>query len=579
MSSLMSFADVDGASNDFHDISRGIKKENYDYGYDDDGKPYCKVKRFANNFDSKLSHWKIGQKPEERYVNKKVKLLLESALELSNPAKRFVSKEIQAEKFKPIYGKEFKKLLWDMYLNDYIAAEGVNIRAWAGFANQTNISLMPVGNKEYQSSDELETDLTAAGYSEQEQRKTIAYIEKVNEITDFRYYQQDLVKQSMVGGLAGLFIEIYEKQTKINDITIPKTTPAIIKPLHWSYFDQVRVDTATWKFDSVRYTDFEDMTSDGPAFIPGNRLIYITRNDHQITPNNLFYGISDFHSIWKLSNIIRQAEEIDLPEIVTSMWSQPGVFKFRNMNIDEIDEFMASVTPGSLRGFNANVDFIPVPLKHDGWFLLTLLQNSISHMLMKLRVPEFLFAFGGKNVSRSDVEIQMNVFRDVVLSGDRWSYGRHFTNQWYNNLLMLDAGVKDPNELKVKVVQNYVPLSFEDILAKANSLELLVRRYFIDIHEGRQYLGLKPYNKNIDSKVNPIGQLLDISPVEKIKFDQTQQLAEQRAQQAQQQQQTTMDQFARQTRNVPGQEGFHPPHDRANSARIGTPGAGRGNTT
>jgi hypothetical protein len=568
---------LDDATNDFHDISRGIIKETDNVGIED-GIPYCKTRRFSNNYssNSKFSYWNVGQKPEEKYINKNLKRLLESGLQ-TKTVQKFISKEIEAEKFKPIYGREFKKLLWDMYLNDYIAAEGTNIRSWAGFTNQTDVSLMPVGNKEYKSSDELNTDLDSTGYSEKERQDIIDYIETINRITDFRYYQQDLVKQSMVGGVAAIFIETYTKDTSVKigkkkTVKIPKGSPAIIKPLHWSFLDQVRVDTASWKFDSVRYTDFEGYTTDGPAFVPGNSLVYVTRNDHMITPNNLFYGISDYHSIWKLSNIVRQAEEIDLPEIVTSMWSSPGVFKFRNMNIDEIDEFMASIEPGQMRGFNSNVEFIPVPLKHDGWFLITLLQNSISHMLMKLRIPEFLFAFGGKNTSRSDVEIQMNVFRDVVLSGDRWSYGRHFDSQYYNHLLMLKTGETDPKNLPFRVVQNYTPLNFEDILAKANSLELLVRRYFIDIHEGRQILGMKPYNENIDSKVNPIGQLLDIPPVEKIKFEQSKELAEEKAKQ----QQTTMDQFGK-PQQVPGQKGFQPPTERANSATIGTAGAGRTN--
>jgi hypothetical protein len=541
----------DSVTNAYHSLARG-QKEILE-------KPYMRAVQFANKFQSKLSMSAVAPKKEEVWHNKLAESAQRTALQ------EFVSKEIAAEKFKDPYGYEFKKLLYDMYANDYVSAEAVNIRVWAAFAPQTEGTLMPMGDRVYQSDKGLQADLDATGYSEQERRKMIDYIEQVNRFTGFRYYQQDIGKQSFVGGRAACFIETYEGE---NDYDFPIGTPAIIKPLHWSYLNQVRVDSATWGLDSVRYTDFE--TSDTPlSFIPANRLFYIVRNDNMIIPNSLWYGLSDFHSIWKVSNIIRQAEEIDFPEIVTSMWAGGGIFKFTNMNTTEMDNFMESLGPGLYRGFNSRIDYLPMNLKHDGWFLMTLLQNMISHLLMKLRVPEFLYSMD-KATSRSAVEIQMNVFRDIVLAADRWWMERHLQDQWYDHLIGLWTNEPDPKKHKLRFVQKYAPLSFEDILAKANSLELLARRYFIDRFEGRQLLGLRPENKNLDTAVNPIGQLLDLSPVEKIKFDQQKELQEKRMEQ---QKQTTIDQFGG------SQKGFQPPPIRSNSAPIGTKGAGRGNTT
>ena len=579
MATLMDF--IDGATNNFKRIATGQEPIEYD--------AYAATKRFAQNYQSQSPYSYSNAVPQatelfrndtnfnpyakfqKMHWKTKKKLLAESA---TTTVQEYVSKEITEEKFKPIYGKEFKKLLWDMYLNDYIAGEAVNIKSWAGFQNQSEISLLPIGNKVYESQQDLDAELDTI-MSEQERKKLVEYIEQTNRLTRFREYQQFLSSQAMVGGVAAMFIETW----RANPYDIPIGTPAIIKPLHWSYLDQVRVNTDDWKLKSVRYTDFEtNFSQDGPVFIPANQMIYVTRNDKMITPNNLYYGISDYHSILKLSNIIRQAEEIDLPEIVTSMWAQGGIFKFKNMNIPEMDRFMANIGPGLVRGFNSQIDFMPYNIKHDGWFLITLMQMVIEHMLMKLRIPAWLYSFGGKNASRSDVEIQMNAFRDVVLDQERWWMGCNLDYQWYNYLIMLHEKITDPIKLKVRVVQNYIPLNFEDILAKANSLELLVRRYFIDIHEGRQYLGLKPYNKNIDDKVNAIGQLLDIPPMDKLKFEQQQKANEENFKRQQDAQQTKMDQFGG-PQKPEGQTGFKPPAERVNSKNVSVPGAGRGNKT
>lgn len=534
-------------------------------------KPYMKAIRFGSNYKSKLTMYDnkesiVVPKFEERYRN----VLAESAKQTA--VLGFQSKELlNAEKFKDPYGVEFKRLLWDMYCNDYIAAEAVNIKNWAAHANQTRPTLIPKGRRVYESTEDLNKALDKAMPGEDKRNELVDYVERVDGITGMAYYKQDLAKQATVGGRAALFIETFEDEG--NPYDFPVGTPAVIKPLHWSYLNQVRVDTGSWKFASVRYTDFE--TQDDPlVFIPASKLIYVTRNDHMITPNNLFYGLSDFHSIWKISNIIRQCEEVDIPEIVTSMWAQAGYFKFANMNTNEMDTFMASIGPGLYRGFNNRVEYVPVPLKHDGWFIITLLQNMISHMLMKLRVPEFLYSMS-KATSRSAVEIEMNVFRDIVLANERWWLERHMQEQWYSHLVGLWTGEMDPRKQTVEIQQQYAPFNFEDILAKANSMELLARRYFIDRFEGRQMIGLPPHNKNLDANVNEIGQLKDLSPVDKLNQEHADKMAKQ---QQKQQQQTTLDNFS--ANKAVGQKGFtRTAPTRTNSAPIGTVGAGRGNKT
>ncbi|WP_411753314.1 hypothetical protein [Serratia sp. (in: enterobacteria)] len=537
-------------------------------------KPHVRSIRFANKYRSQYATYNNGNsmvipKPGENRSNWNP--LGESALQT------FVSTEIEEEKFKDLYGREFKKQLYDMFANDYVAQEATLIRSWSGFANQIEGKLVPRIDKDYESEEALNSALDDV-MKEQERKKLLEYIEQVIRITGFRYYQQDLTQQASVGGRAAIFLETFEDEN--NEYKFPKGTPAIIKPLHWSFLDQVRVNTGDWGFQSVRYTDMERSMDPERKFIPASKLVYVTKNDNMVMPNNLFYGMSDYHSILKLSQIVRRCEEVDLPEIVASYWAQPGILKFNNMNTDEIDQFMDSLGPGLLRGFNSKVDYQPVPLKHDGYFIMQLLGQMIEHMLMKLRVPQFLFSFSGKSTSRSEVEIQMNVFRDVVLASDRWWLERHLSDQFYDHLIALHLGeefVKDPKKLKVRYAHSYMPLSFEDILAKANSLELLSRRAFIDRYEGRKIIGLPPHNKNLDKYYNEIGQLKDLSPVEKIQQKHQEEQAEKRMESFGGGKQTKFQQFGE--KQSQGQKGFQPPSQRTNSKVVASVGAGRGNKT
>lgn len=554
---------LEEVTNDFNKLANGEQLE----------KLYYKGKRLAENYSYKS--------PFSMYDNGK-SIVSPPRLKENAQQLEYISRELQnEEKFKDPYGTEFKKLLYDMYSNDYIAAGAVDIKVDTAFASPVQPELMPMGFKVYDSEEELQKALGKTGYTETDRTKLLQFIEDVDRITGMLYYKQDIAKQYMVGGRAALFVETFEAD---NTFGFPEGTPAVLKPLHWSYLNQVRVDTATWKFKSVRYTDFE--TQDEPLnFIPANKLIYITRNDHHMSPNHLWYGLSDYHSIWKISNIIRQCEEVDIPEIVTSMWAQAGYFKFNNMNIDEMDTFMGNLGPGLYRGFNNRVEFVPVPLKHDGWFIMTLLQNMISHMLMKLRVPEFMFSFD-KATSRSSVEIQMNVFRDIAIAAERRMLDRFLGEQWYSYLIALwtkqnkpemfdnDVDFMDIRKQKIRLEPRYKPITFEDILAKANSIELLLRRYVITRYEARQMNNLPPHNSVLDEAVNGLGQLLDLSPVEKI-----QQKEKEKMQQQFQSQGPPQFQAQSATNNF-GQKGFtRTAPQRTNAAPIGTVGAGRGNKT
>ena len=97
------------------------------------------------------------------------------------------------------------------------------------------------------------------------------------------------------------------------------------------------------------------------------------------------------------------------------------------------------------------------------------------------------------------------------------------------------------------MVQQYKPLTFEDILAKANSIELLIRRFIVDRAEARQMLGLKPTNKNLDKYSNEVGQPKEQNnPINRTGGAQNPNFGGQ----------------------VPGQAGFQPPTQRSNSGAL-----------
>ncbi|HEY1248021.1 MAG TPA: hypothetical protein VGE97_03435, partial [Nitrososphaera sp.] len=252
-----------------------------------------------------------------------------------------------------------------------------------------------------------------------------------------------------------------------------------------------------WRITDIKYNDLndeKDAADDTKNFIAANQLLYFVRPSGHMVPEGLYYGLSDFHPILKCSEVIRQILERDALEIVTSMWSSSGIFEFESMNKKEQTDFMNQLKPALFRGWNKKVKFTPVQLKHDGWFLMNILDVMVKHILAKLRVPRSMIE--GSIENRAVGEAQLTAWQQTTVLRDREWAGAHKASQWYKTLADIWYGEKT-DKYFIKVVDAFLDIEFEDVLAKANAIELLIRRNIILPFEARLMF---PNLKEIDSK-------------------------------------------------------------------------------
>jgi hypothetical protein len=467
------------------------------------------------------------------------------------------------EKFKDPYGKKFKERLLDMWINDHFAQEAIGVRRWVGFGRPKETAVYPKSNKIYKTTDELQQAIEETFDGPKEFQKFTEYVQKVDAVTNIHEIEGEMFEQSVVGARAATFLEFFT--TANNPYKFPKGTPATLKPFNWLHLDQVRINPANWRITDIKYNDFNDEKSAGDDtknFVAANRLLYFVRPSGHMIPNGLYYGTSDLHSILKCSEIIRQILERDAPEIVTSMWSSSGIFEFDSLNKKEQLDFMSQLKPALFRGWNKKVKYTPVMLKHDGWFLMNILDIMVKHILAKLRVPRGIIDFAIDN--RAVGEAQLTAWEQAVVIRDReWSLS-HLRDQWYKTLADLWYGEKT-DKFYIKVIRTFMELEFEDVIAKANAIELLIRRNIILPFEARMMF---PNLRELDSK--------ELARLEKAELDK-------KKKELQMQQE-----FAIQKPGFGGGSSGNPndkkkeagkktPKDRSNSKIVSNVGAGRGN--
>jgi hypothetical protein len=425
--------------------------------------------------------------------------------------------------FKSPIDSDAKKTLVNTFRFDHLIRSAIQLNSWITVKYHHKYQIYPlVGNdqEEYNTDEDLQKAVQKeADLKIEDQKKLLRYINTVISITDFETWLNNIWIDAQVGGRGAFFVETVKKTQKefIKDVDLYEGTPILFKPLHWKFLDQTYIDLDTFRIKEIRYADPTMMInlqsrSGRPDYIPINDMIYLTCDDTNPLENSFGYGNSRLIPLVHLSAARRQATDKDIPELLTSFWNQTGVGETDDTSEANLAYLRKTLyQAGSIAIVNRQgFKFTPVPLKHDGWFIIQYLGLARQEVLRMLRVPDFLLNYTAD--SRSVIESAIGIWSDFVIESDRQQIFDQVYNQFFHKLvqLYLKGNNMDPkiaNGIRVRPV--YKRISIEDLLSKANSLELLIRRDVITKREARNIIDLS--EKRIEDKEDDNG----LTPIQK----------------------------------------------------------------
>lgn len=465
--------------------------------------------------------------------------LLEDQIPVTNTFPLRPKKEYQKNPFvfqSPI-DSVTKDTLINMFRFDHLVRSALQLNSWIAIKYHHKYQIYPLlGNdeEEFNTDEDLQKAVKKdADFEVEDQKRLMRYIETVLQITDLETWVYNTWLDAQVGGRGAFFVEKIRKTQKdyIKDVDLYEGTPILFKPLHWKFLDQTYIDTDTFRIKEVRYNDPKmnanfDQRQERPDYLNIDDLVYLTCDDTNAYDNSFGYGNSRLLPIIHLSAARRQATDKDVPEIFTSFWNQTGIIE----TDDTSDENMAYIEKNLYKAGSIamvkrqGIRFTPVPLKHDGWFMLQYLGLAREEILRMLRVPDFLLNYDAD--SRSVIESAIGIWADFVINSDRQQVFDQVHNQFLHKLvhLFLDGNKLDhkiANAIRIKPV--FKRISIEDLLSKANSLELLIRRDVITKREARNIIDLSEKrieDKEADMKLSPL-QWSQLSEQEKLLLMQT----------------------------------------------------------
>lgn len=279
------------------------------------------------------------------------------------------------EQLRDPYNTVAKARFEDAYRSDPIVRRCINLKAKYILGKRPKTILDIV--QEYNTSEEARQALSVV-MSNQEYQRVKTAIDATNRRVKFHIKLQAALKQSHIGGRSALLIEKLEGGR-----------PADLKILNWKKLGSVHVEKDTWQLQSVDYAD-----NDRNDPLLAEEIIYFAHSDDHISPDTLYYGLSEIEPIQHISECNRLIDEEDAKEINRGLWAGFGLLRFPTNTTDsEMDDFISKFNPGLWSATSQAVTAEVHQIAHDLDKLINERRENDRRIMAALGVPSFLMGF------------------------------------------------------------------------------------------------------------------------------------------------------------------------------------------
>lgn len=300
-------------------------------------------------------------------------------------------------------------------------------------------------------------------------------IEHVHRRVKFHQKLQAAVIQAKVGGRAAILIEGKDEDG----------LPLDLKVLNWRKLGTVYADPDTWALKAVEY---QDRNKDDP--LRPEEMIYLTNQDFHVSPDTLYYGLSEIETVMHVSEANRLLDEEDFKEANRALWAHHGLIKFPpNVTDDEIDEFLDNFYPGTWNGTSQDV----IVETHN----LNINMNEFVHernendkrILRGMGVPAFLVGFEDVTNRATTVAV-LHAWRESELNDYRTWLQNSLEPQWLD--MLAEAIYPDKNwaNMRMKPRLEFEDITFESLKEKSDAVIPLFQAGLISTHKALELLDM-----------------------------------------------------------------------------------------
>lgn len=368
------------------------------------------------------------------------------------------------------YNNASKNRFEDTFRADKVAQRALLKKVTFILSNKPSVTLDV--NEEYPT-EELYKQALESIMTQQEFQKLLVDIKKINKTVRFYNHLITAEVQKRVFGRAAL------------GVVLNSGLPTDLKPFSSKNLGKVYVDN-DWKFTGV---DYHDNLVAKQTF-NASELIYLTHLDFNITPNTLFYGLSEFEGIAHDSETNRIVSEEDNKEAAKGQWAGVGVIKAPSITSDaQMTTLVNAMDPGKWNAINADVTMEVHALDPKIDQLTNLREANDKRIIRGIDVPQPTMGYEDVT-NRATMDTVMQVYHATTLDFERQMLKAQIEPQWYDTLTMKLLNIPDMAEAKARVVCEFEDLVFETFQDKATPILSLLDRGLITPQRALKMMGL-----------------------------------------------------------------------------------------
>jgi hypothetical protein len=293
---------------------------------------------------------------------------------------------------------------------------------------------------------ELQTQALETIASQKEYKDLMRDIRKINRDVKFHYRMIAAELQKRTFGRSAL------------GIVFKESMPSELKVFASKNLGQVYIDPATWRFEGV---DYHDNLIKKQQF-DASELLYFTHLDFNITPDTLYYGLSELEGVAHDSETNRIISEEDNKEIAKSNWAPKFLLPVPGVNDpNSMDEIVNALDPSRPNVINADVGQ-PVVLdsKGSGSEVNAIREANDQRMIRELDLPQPMMGYEN-NPNRATMDTVMQVYHATTIDFERLMITSQIEPQWYDSLTVKLLSLKNIDEAKARVCMEFEDLVFE----------------------------------------------------------------------------------------------------------------------
>ena len=318
--------------------------------------------------------------------------------------------------------------------------------------------------------------------SKQEYINAKKVVDKVNKRCNVRHYFK----------LAAFNAKVYGRSALLKEyIDSPDGHPTSVYPLNSKLMGNIYCDKRNpGKIAYLEYNTNQNSNYNNKIYYEPADIVYFTNFDYGISPNTLYYGLSEIEPIKDIGETNRVINEEDNKEFARGLWADHLIFKLPNLhNSTEVQNLLDNWEPGKTTAITSDISVEKVDRPQGLKDMTDLNIQNDRRILRATETPTPTFFEDVTN--RATVQFVLHAHKETFVEQERIWIKDIIEPQWIYPIWAKELGYDEAEmaELDAKLTLEFIEYNFDTFEQKVNVWLPIVQAGYITIERFLEEIG------------------------------------------------------------------------------------------